>query len=160
MRRAAQASADAGSPVERLRRLCLDFRRALFAHPGVAQRLKASLPPVGPHVIALTEAALGLLLEAGVEPGLAPRAFGMLVQFVTATADDEAHALAEFGTEHAWREAVRARYASLSADAYPSVAAMAAGVDGHSFQGDFEDGLDLLLDGIVRRGAGRRHTSR
>jgi hypothetical protein len=79
----------------------------------------------------------------------------MLVQFVTATVDDEAYAIAEFGSEHAWREAVRARYASLPVDAYPGVSAMAAALDDQSFQADFEAGLDLLLDAIVRRGAPR-----
>ena len=142
---------DAGTPIERLRQLCLDFRAVLSAHPGLAPRIRAALPTVGPHVIALTEASLGLILELGVEVDEASRAFVMVIQFITTSAEEEEQVLAEFGTEQAWRSAAGARYASLSEDAYPSVAAMAARLEGSSFQADFEHGLDLLLDAIVGR---------
>ena len=142
---------DAGTPIERLRQLCLDFRVTLSTHPGAAVRIRAALPTVGPHVIALTEASLGLILELGVEADEASRAFVMVIQFITTSAEEEEQVLAEFGTEQSWRSAASARYASLPEDAYPSVAAMAARLEGSSFQADFEHGLDLLLDAIVGR---------
>jgi AcrR family transcriptional regulator len=144
----------AGTPVERLRQLCLDFRATLSTHPGVAPRIRAALPTVGPHVIALTEASLGLILELGVEVGQASRTFVLLIRFVTTSAEEEEQILAEFGTEQAWRTAVSARYASLSSAAYPSVAAMATEREESSFQADFEHGLDLLLDAITGRACG------
>jgi len=147
-------SPEAGTPVERLRQLCLDFRVTLSEHPGVAERIRASLPTIGPHVIALTEASLGLILEVGVEADQAPRAFVLLIRFVTTSVEEEEHVLTEFGTEQTWRTAVRARYGSLSSEAYPSVAAMAAELEGSSFQADFEHGLDLLLDAIAARALG------
>lgn len=143
--------AEAGTSIERMRQLCLDFRVTLSAHPGVAPRIRAALPTVGPHVIALTEASLGLILELGVEVDEASRAFVLLIRFVTTSAEEEEQVLAEFGTEQAWRTAVSARYASLSSAAYPSVTAMAAKLEGSSFQADFEHGLDLLLDAITGR---------
>jgi AcrR family transcriptional regulator len=150
----APAGPEAGAPIERLRRLCLDFRQALSDHPGVAPRIRATLPTLGPHAIALTEAALGLIHEVGVEAGEAPRVFTLLIRFVTAAVEEEEHVLADSGTEQAWREAVRSRYAALSPDAFPHVAAMAADLAGSSYQDDFEYGLDLLLDAIARRRSG------
>ena len=145
---------EAGTPIERLRQLCLDFRGTLSTHPGVAPRIRAALPTIGPYVIALTEASLGLILELGVEPEQASRAFVLLIRFVTTSAEEEEQVLAEFGTEQAWRTAVSARYASLSSAAYPSVAALAAEREESSFQADFEHGLDLMLHAITGRASG------
>lgn len=147
------APPDAGTPHERLRRLCHDFRAALSAHPGVAPRIRAALPTLGPHVIVLTEAALGLLLELGLGAREATRAFGMLIDFVTTAVDQEELVATEFGSEDAWRQAVQARYASLSPGEFPSVAAMAAELGESSFDADFAHDLDLLLDAIGRRGS-------
>lgn len=146
-------AAEAGTPIERLRRLCLEFRQALSAHPGVAHRIRVTLPTLGPHVIGLTEASLGLIQEVGVEVGEAPRVFTLLIRFVTAGVEEEEQILADHEGEQAWRSAVTGRYASLSSGAYPHVEAMAAELDGSSFQDDFEYGLDLLLDAVTRRGA-------
>ena len=150
--------AEAGTPIVRLRQLCIDFRVTLSTHPGIASRIRAALPTVGPHVIALTEASLGLILELGVQADEASRAFVLLIQFVTTSAEEEEQVRAEFGTEQAWRTAVSARYASLSSAAYPSVTAMAAKLGGSSFQADFEHGLDLLLDAITGRASGPSDT--
>jgi TetR/AcrR family tetracycline transcriptional repressor len=145
------APADIGLPIERLRQLCIDFRSSLVAHPGVASRIRAALPTLGPHVIGLTEASLGLILEVGVDAREASRVFVLLIGFVTMSVEEEQHVLAEFQTEQAWRAAVSARYASLSPTAHPSVIAMAAEREHVSFHDDFEYGLDLLLDAIARR---------
>lgn len=150
----APAPPEAGAPIERLRQLCLDFRRALSRHPGVAHRIRATLPTLGPHVIGLIEASLGLLHEVGVEAGEAPRTFMLLIRFVTATVEEEEQVLTDNGTEEAWREAVKQRYASLSPGAFPSVTALTVELDQSSLQDDFEYGLDLLLDAIGRRGSG------
>jgi len=143
----------AGTPIERLRQLCLDFRRALSAHPGVAHRLRVTLPTLGPHVIGLTEASLGLIHQAGVELAEAPRVFTLLIRFVTAGVEEEEQILAHNDGEQAWRAAVTSRYSSVSSGEYPHVTAMAAELDRSSFQDDFEYGLDLLLDAVARRGA-------
>lgn len=141
-----------GIPIERLRQLCLDFRSALVAHPGVASRIRAALPTLGPHVIGLTEASLGLILEVGLDAREASRVFVLLIGFVTTSVEEEQHVLAEFGTEQAWRSAISARYSSLSPSAHPSVTTMAAELEHVSIQDDFEYGLDLLLEAIAGRG--------
>lgn len=145
------APPEAASPIERLRQLCVDFRLALRSHPGVARRIRTTLPALGPHVISLTEASLGLIIDVGVEPVEAPRVFALLIRFVTSTVEEEEQVLADSGSEQAWREAVRQRYASLSPGSFPNVAAMAAELGESSYQDEFEFGLDLLLDGIARR---------
>jgi AcrR family transcriptional regulator len=152
LERLAPLPPEAGTPIERLRQLCLDFRHALSAHPGVAPRIRAALPTVGPHVTALTEASLGLILELGVAAEEASRAFVLLIGFVTTSVEEEEHVLTEYGTEEAWRQAVRARYASLSPVEFPSVVVMAAELGNSDFQDDFEHGLDLMLDAISRLG--------
>ena len=144
---------EAGAPADRLRQLCVDFRRVLSCHPGVAHRIRTTLPTLGPHVIGLTEASLGLLHEVGVGAGEAPRTFMLLIRFITATVEEEEQVLTDNGTEEAWREAVKQRYTSLSPGAFPSVRAMTAELDQSSFQEDFEYGLDLLLDAVTRRGS-------
>ncbi len=143
---------EAGTPIERLRQLCLDFRHVLCGHPGVAHRIRTTLPALGPHVIALTEASLGLILEVGVEPAEAPRIFALLIRFATATVEEEEQVLADNPSEQAWRVAVQARYGSLSPGSFPNIAAMAAEVGESSYQSDFTYGLDLVLDAISKRG--------
>lgn len=152
----APAPPEWGTPVERVRRLCLDFRAALRAHPGLAPRIRTALPALGPRVIASTEASLGLLTELGIEAREASRAFVMLIGFITAAVEEEEQVLAEFGSEQAWRAAVQARYDSLSPNEYPTIRAMAADLNESSLETDFEHGLDLLIDAIARRGGGNQ----
>ncbi len=59
------AGPEAGIPIERLRQLCLDFRQALCAHPGVAHRIRVTLPTLeanGPSVIDVVDAESGRLV--------------------------------------------------------------------------------------------------
>ena len=147
------APPEAGTPIERLRQLCVDFRHSLSMHPGVAHRIRTTLPALGPHVVALTEASLGLIREVGVDPSEAPRVFTLLIRFVTSMVEEEEHVLADSGSEQAWRSAVQARYALLPSGSFPNVAAMAAELAESSYQDDFEYGLDLQLDAIVRHGS-------
>jgi AcrR family transcriptional regulator len=146
---------ESGTPIVRVRQLCFDFRDALSAHPGVAPRIRAALPTLGPHVVALTEAALGVILELGVTATEASRAFGLLIRYVTTSVEEQQQLLAEFGSEQAWRTALTGRYTSLPPAAYPSVTAMVEQLGETSFEADFEHGLDLLLDAIARRGSDR-----
>lgn len=144
---------DFGNAIERLRELSLNFRRALHAHPGVATRVSTTRPTLGPHSVALTEATLILLLELGLDAREATRAFLMLIRFITGVAGAEEGVRADGRSEETWREELRTGYASVSADEFPNVAAMSAEVTGLGFDSDFEYGLDLLLDGIERRGS-------
>ena len=58
----------------RVEALALELRQRLTAHPGVVQ-LMISGPVTGPQALALHEALLELLDDAGLSPADAPRAF-------------------------------------------------------------------------------------
>jgi AcrR family transcriptional regulator len=145
---------EAGGPADRLRRMSIDFRDALAAHPGVALRVSTTRPTLGPHTVALTDACMGMMLEIGLDAHEATRAFFMLIRFITgvAVADERLHA--EGSDETTWREELRAGYASVAPEQHPNVAALAGQVAGLRLQEEFEYGLDLILEGLVRRGEG------
>jgi AcrR family transcriptional regulator len=143
--------ADAGTALERLRRMCVDFRACLDAHPGVAMRVSTTRPTLGPHTVGLTEAGLALLREMGLDAREATRAFLMIIRFITGVAAADDHVRAGGASEAEWREEMRAGYASVSPAEYPNVAAMADEVTNLGFQEEFEYGLDLLLDALAQR---------
>jgi AcrR family transcriptional regulator len=147
---------ESGPPAERLRRMVLDFRAALAAHPGVALRVSTTQPTLGPHTLAVTDACLGLMRELGLDAAEATRAFLMVIRFVTGVAGAEERVRADCETEEAWREQMRAGYASVSPEENPNIALMANEVGRLGFQEDFEYGLDLILEGLSRRGRKKR----
>jgi TetR/AcrR family tetracycline transcriptional repressor len=151
---------DTGTPAERLRRYFLDLRKVLAAHPGLALRVWTTIPTLGPHTLEQTEAALALIRELGVDAREATRAFLMLLRFVTGIAAAEEQVLADSESESSWRNGVRAKYASVPQQKYPSVVAMAEEIKGLSFQEEFEFGLDLLLEGTMRSGSQNRGRTR
>src|SRR4051794_14067835 len=61
----------------RVEALALELRQRLTAHPGVVQ-LMISGPVTGPQALALHEALLDLLADAGLSPAEAPRASYLL----------------------------------------------------------------------------------
>lgn len=147
---------DSGTPAERLRRMSLDFRDALARHPGVALRVSTTRPTLGPHTVALTDATAGLMLELGLGARETTRAFLTLIRFVTGVTVAEERLRAEGADEATWGEDLRAGYASVPPDEHPNVAAMAEHVATLRLQEEFEYGLDLLIEGLVRRGAATR----
>jgi TetR/AcrR family tetracycline transcriptional repressor len=141
-----------GSPAERLRKMCLDFYFAIGAHPGVSLRVSTTRPTLGPHTVALTEVCLGLLRELGLDDAEATRGLLMIIRFITGIVTAEERIRAEGATEDQWREDLRAGYASVSPEEHPHGAEMANQIGNLGFQDHFEYGLDLLLEGLMRRG--------
>jgi AcrR family transcriptional regulator len=150
-------AAGSGAAAERLRRLCLGFHRAISAHPGVAQRVSTTRPTLGPHTVALTEGCLGMLRELGLDMRQATRAFLTLIRFITGVVAAEERVRFDGTSEEAWREDLRAGYATVSPADHPNVGAMSSEIADLRFQEDFEFGLDLLIDALVRLG---RETAR
>jgi AcrR family transcriptional regulator len=147
---------ESGPPEERLRRILLDLRSALAAHPGLALRVWTTLPTLGPHTLDLTEACLALIRELGVDGREATRAFLMVLRFVTGIAAAEEQVLRDSDSENSWRNGVRTKYVSVPHDRYPSVVVMAEEIKSLSFQEEFEFGLDRLLEGMMRSGSQNR----
>jgi len=141
-----------GPPLDRLRRMCVDFRAALAAHPGVALRVSTTRPTLGPHTVALTDACVGLILELGLDAREATRGFLMLIRFITGVAVADERLRTEGGDENTWREELRAGYGTIAPERHPHVAVMAEQVTSLGLQEEFEYGLDLILEGLARRG--------
>lgn len=104
----------------------------------------------------MTEASIALIRELGVDPREATRAFLMVLRFVTGIAAAEEQVLADSDSENSWRNGVHTKYTSVPQQKYPSVFGMAEEIKGLSFQEEFEFGLDLLLEGLMRSGSQHR----
>jgi len=141
-----------GSALERLRSICIEFRSALTAHPGIATRVSTTQPTLGPHTVALTEATFGLLVELGLGRADATKSFLMLIRFITGAVSAEERARAEETSDTPWQEQMRAAYASLPPEQFPNLAAMAEEVARTDLDIEFEYGLDLVLEALARRG--------
>jgi AcrR family transcriptional regulator len=131
---------------ERAGGLARAWRANLERHPALVQ-IRLREPMMRPRQFRTTEASVQALLDAGLPPGDAARAFRVLFTYTfgfvafspSATADDA-------------RRHVRAGLAALPPDEYPAIAAMAdeaaAAVAGDE---QFDYGLELVLDGIEAR---------
>ncbi len=144
-------SADAGTPVSRLREMSLDFRAALKAHPVIALRAITARPSLGPHSLELTEATLVLLIDMGLAPNVAPHAYLALVRFIGGFVAAEQRVHAEGFSETDWTKEVRSAYASVSPERLPNVARMASEFTNLGLDEQYEFGLDLLLEAIASR---------
>lgn len=142
-----------GSWRHQLGQLMRELRRVLLAHPNLT-RLRFARPIVSPGAFRFTEAALGILEDAGFDRAEAARALRSL--FVLA------FGYATFNAEEAAEETrreVRAALSRLPEKDYPALnAARDELVDTLSGEVQFDYGLERLLDGLeVRlRGSARR----
>jgi AcrR family transcriptional regulator len=122
------------------------MRRYLERHPALVQiRLQGRL--VRPRQFRVTEAAVGSLVEAGLPPDEAARAFRLLFTYTfgfvafspTATADDA-------------RRDVRMALAGLPPDDYPLLSSMVdEAADAAAGDEQYDYGLERILDGIQAR---------
>jgi TetR/AcrR family transcriptional regulator, tetracycline repressor protein len=148
--------APAGLPwEERLGALARGYRDALRAHPH-ALPVVATRPDVTPAALRILDTALGILLEAGLDPAEALKAVHAASCFVVGHALDESGLGA--GEELVIAEAAAAQQHLLESGDYPNLAA--AALAGEEIQADdtFETGLAALLAGLAPepRGPSRR----
>lgn len=138
---------------DRVVTFALGLRSLLLEHPGAVPLLLAS-GFRGPHALAVGEALLAALADAGLSPDDAARASYALTTHLLGTV---ALDVAEPGTaggrgpgrEDA-RAAARAReLRSLPGDAAPRTVAAAAVVGAYNTTAQYRWGLDRLLDGIA-----------
>lgn len=128
---------------ERLARLARGYRAALRAHPN-ALPVVATRPDVSPAALAVLDATLGVLLQAGFEPAAALEALHAASVFVVG------HALDESGAgDNA--EAAAAQRVMLESGAYPNLAAVASAGGSVTPDDTFEAGLAALIAGFERR---------
>jgi len=127
---------------DRVRSYARSFRGALLRHPNVVQLL-AMRPVTGETTIELVEAALDELARLGFDPEAARRFLNVTVNFIIG------HTLSQVGEQQATVEDVMAARRKFDPAEYPnfSKSLAAAPVD---HDGEFELGIDLIVDGIER----------
>jgi AcrR family transcriptional regulator len=130
-----------------LRALTMRARRAYLAHPRLAHLVASSQAPL-PSERRISELALGLLREAGLTVAEAAQAFQAIESYTAGASSIDAATVTDDG--EAWRRA----FAALPATDYPNLSSAALLL----YRDDdavFEFGLDLMLNAIEARVAGR-----
>lgn len=144
-------AADAGPPVERLLRTFGQFRRALAAHPGIAEKASTASPTHGANTRDAIEASLAALRELGMDGPAAARAYLALVRFVVGSVITEAALRAEVPTPEDWRANVERAYGAVPRETHPLIRETGDELV-HLADPDesFEFTLRCLLDGLIR----------
>jgi TetR/AcrR family transcriptional regulator, tetracycline repressor protein len=132
-----------------------EYRRALLAHRDAARVLGAT-PPVGPNRLRLIERTLSALRAAGFDDAVVADAANLVNTFVTGFALDETQWRAGVGDDQDRSDAFARWFASLPADRYPTIAAVAERLLDADMDRRFELGLGALLDGLERHRQARR----
>jgi AcrR family transcriptional regulator len=143
------AEPEAGLWKQQLAGLARAIFRGGLRHPGVA-RERFSRPLQSPAAMRVTDCAIALLLQAGLNKREAVAAFkALLVHTLGAAAFAASEARPEV------RETAARRHASVRAEELPAMAAVASELTA-ALGGDeaFELGLAALLDGIELRAPG------
>jgi hypothetical protein len=153
-------------PREALRELVVAARAVLVRHPALVE-IRGSGPILRPRGFAVTDLGIRILTEAGLPPEDAARSFRLLFDYVFGYSIVNRRA----PSPELRREAL-ASIVMLPPEDFPHVTAVAEEMaDAVGSDGQFEYGLDRILDGIEallttrgsrgapgarRRGTGRR----
>lgn len=149
---AAEGYEPTGSWRADLSELAVRARGAYVAHPHALLALETS-PAALPNGFRLADLVMGLLRDAGLpEEEVAP-AFEAIEDYVIGTAVLDVRTSED--TSEEWRRS----YAALPPDRYPNLTAMASRVY-RDPDAAFLYGLDLMLDALESRTAGRRPARR
>jgi hypothetical protein len=139
-----------------LRQLALDSWAMARRHLWYAQ-LVHTRPPLGPNTMRRTEAALRVLVDAGVDVAQALTYLALLDRhvFSTAVLDAEERRMARaYGIDGAndLMAAIREIHRSVDEpDAYPLLSGWMAAPSGPTTEEQMVQALDFLLDGIERQ---------
>ncbi|MFJ6102357.1 TetR/AcrR family transcriptional regulator [Streptomyces sp. NPDC092359] len=119
------------------------LRAALLRHPDLLPALIAHVP-LGPNALAQRERVLAALLDAGLPPELAARAFTAVGHYVIGFAvqqrEPDGPPLADF-------------YRRLDPSTHPAISGTAHSLTSVATDDEFVFGLNLLLDGLTRQTA-------
>jgi AcrR family transcriptional regulator len=119
--------------------------------PGIAIMGMAAIP-TGDHALRITESMMSLLRAGGVDDQGLAYAPDLLSMYISAIAYEQALYTELYADpDHAEREVERilARFASLPADRYPTMAAVAALMTRGNGQERFALGLDVIVNGLL-----------
>jgi AcrR family transcriptional regulator len=149
---------------ERVKVLAHRLRTVLENHPGVAGLLKTR-DPFGPHSLALAEAFLAPLREAGLPERQTGLAFSLVYDYTVGFAFSGPTSVNEQRVrDAATRAKLHAYLRSLPADRFPALIALGEYIWVDNRDERFSAGLDTLIDGLEaarrRRRRGRRQPPR
>jgi AcrR family transcriptional regulator len=134
-----------------VRRLCIELRAAQLRQPRLAALVHAAPTRLG-NELAFTEALFRELRRGGFRARSAAKAYHSLIELtVGSAAIDAAVAALPPDARAAEYDRWRTDYASLDADQFPALRAVAARLYRGTADTRFEDALDLMLAGLVAR---------
>jgi TetR/AcrR family tetracycline transcriptional repressor len=145
-----------------LESLLWEYRRVLLAHRD-SGRILAGTIPVGPNRLRLVDMTLGALLTAGLDGLSAARAGRLLVDYATAFVMEEINEIThqsgmmgqETGDEDVLEDE-RPSFITVSAEVFPSIAALANHLADSDNDARFRFGIKVVLDGLERQLAEQR----
>jgi AcrR family transcriptional regulator len=133
---------------EQITELAHRLRTVLEAHPGIAGLLKTR-DPLGPHSLALAEAFLTPLYEAGLPPRQAGLAYALIYGYILGFALDGPTSVNEQRVhDAATRAELHAFLRTLPADRFPTLVALSEHVWVDNRDERFTTGLATILHGL------------
>jgi len=123
----------------------------VHAYPGIA-RLAMARIPVGDNALRVTESLLSLLKAGGVEDQAAAYAADLFSLYVTANAYEQSLYVQLYAdSKHEMREVARIaeRFADLSAERYPTIAALGEKLTTGDGDERFALGIDVIVNGLL-----------
>ena len=124
------------------------LRAVLEDHPGIAGLLKTR-DPLGPHSLALAEAFLAPLQEAGFTGRQTALAFSLIYDYTLGFALSDRTTVNEQRVQDtATRHQLHAFFRSLPADRFPVLATLGEHVWADNRDQRFTASLDIMLDGL------------
>jgi AcrR family transcriptional regulator len=133
--------------------LAIRLRAALEDHPGIAALLKTR-DPLGPHSLALAEAFLPQLQQAGLSARATAQAYSLIYDYTLGFAlADRTTVNEQRARDPATRRQLHAFFRSLPADRFPALAAIGPHVWAGNRDQRFTAGLDTILAGLQARKA-------
>jgi AcrR family transcriptional regulator len=133
---------------EQVKTLAHRLRAVLEDHPGIAALLKTR-DPLGPHSLALAEAFLAALQQAGLPARQTALAFSLIYDYTLGFALSDRTTVNEQRVQDpATRRQLRAFFRSLPASRFPALAALGEHVWAGNRDQRFTASLDTLLAGL------------
>ncbi len=133
---------------ERVRVLAGRLRAVLEGHPGVAAMLKTR-DPLGPHSLALADAFLTALQQAGLSPRETALAYSLVTDYTLGfTLADRTTINEQRIRDAATRRRLHAFFRTLPAGQFPALAVLGEHVWAGNRDQRFTAGLDTILAGL------------
>ena len=133
-----------------MRRRAQSVRGALSRHPWATSLMESRAAP-GPATLRHHDAVIGCLRQAGFSIALTAHAYSVLDSYIYGFAHQQINL--PFATTAETHQLADAILHQLPADAYPHLVELTTQhilQPGYDYAGEFEFGLDLILDGLER----------